>query len=91
MAFLYRYGPSHAHPHWQWLSTGSVLATALWLAGSLGLSFYSSHIGSFGHLYGSLGIVMVVESWFFLTAFVFLLGAEFNIAIGRQLEGGTGD
>jgi membrane protein len=91
MAFLYRYGPSHAHPRWKWLSTGSMLATALWLAGSLGLSFYSAHMGSFGNLYGSLGILMVVQLWFFLTAFVFLLGAEFNIEIGRELKGDTRD
>lgn len=86
MAVLYRFGPSHKQPRWQWLSVGSILATILWLIGSLGLSLYLNHFGSFESIYGSLGIIVVLQIWFFLTAFVFLLGAEFNIKIERQTQ-----
>jgi membrane protein len=84
MAVLYRFGPSRPQPRWEWLNAGSFVGTALWLAGSAGMSFYVSHMAQFGNIYGSLGMVMVVMTWFFLTAFVFLLGAEFNVQMERQ-------
>lgn len=84
MTVLYRFGPSHPQPRWEWLSAGSFVGTALWLTGSAGMSFYISHVARFGNVYGSLGMVMVVMTWFFLTAFVFLLGAEFNVQVKRQ-------
>jgi membrane protein len=84
MTVLYRFGPSHPQPRWEWLSPGSFVGTALWLAGSAGMSFYVSHMAQFSNVYGSLGMAMVVMTWFFLTAFVFLLGAEFNVQMERQ-------
>ncbi|MGH8428574.1 MAG: YihY/virulence factor BrkB family protein [Gammaproteobacteria bacterium] len=86
MTVLYRFGPSHKQPRWEWLSVGSMVATLLWLAASVGLSFYVTHFSNFGSVYGSLGILVVLQIWFFLTAFVFLLGAEFNIETERQTE-----
>jgi membrane protein len=83
---LYRFGLSRPQPRWEWLSAGSFVGTALWLAGSAGMSFYVSHMAQFGNVYGSLGMVMVVMTWFFLTAFVFLLGAEFNVQVERQTK-----
>lgn len=91
MTVLYRFGPSHPQPHWEWLSAGSIVGTALWLAGSAGMSLYISHMGEFSNLYGSLGMAMVVMTWFFLTAFVFLLGAEFNVQIERRTQTGVHD
>jgi|SRR6185312_5834495 len=84
MTVLYRFGLSRPQPRWKWLSAGSFVGTALWLAGSAGMSFYVSHMAQFGNVYGSLGMVMVVMTWFFLTAFVFLFGAEFNVQMERQ-------
>jgi membrane protein len=86
MAVLYRFGPSHKEPRWQWISVGTTLATLLWILGSLGLMFYLNHYGSLGNIYGSLGILLVVQIWFWLTAFVFLLGAEFNVEIQHQTK-----
>src|SRR5665213_730414 len=86
MTVLYRFGPSHEGPRWEWLSAGSVVGTGLWLAGSAGMSFYVAHMNEFGNAYGPLGMVMVVMTWFFLTAFVFLFGAEFNVAMEREIE-----
>ena len=85
MTVLYRLGPSHEGPRWEWLSAGSIVGTGLWLAGSAGMSFYVVHMGEFGNAYGSLGMAMVVMTWFFLTAFVFLFGAEFNVAMEREI------
>lgn len=86
MTVLYRFGPSHPQPRWEWLSAGSFFGTTLWLAGSAGMSFYVSHMAQFSNVYGSLGMAMVTMTWFFLTAFVFLLGAEFNVQVERQTK-----
>jgi len=82
IALLYRYGPSRAPPPEQRIFPGALLATALWLIASAGLSFYVSHIASMGATYGSLGAVVAIMLWFYLTAYAVLLGAEAN----AQLE-----
>lgn len=86
MATLYFFGPCHPQPRWHWLSVGSAVATLLWLCGSAGLSFYTSHMGAFSNAYGRLGAIVVLQLWFFLTAFVFLIGAEINIEVERQMR-----
>jgi membrane protein len=82
IALLYRYGPSRAPPPNQHIFPGAILAIALWLIASVGLSFYVSHIGSFGSTYGPLGAVVAVMLWFYVSAYAVLLGAELN----AQLE-----
>jgi membrane protein len=89
MAVLYRFGPSHQQARWQWLAAGSIIAMLLWLAGSFGLSVYVRYFGGFKSAYGSLGILLAGLIWFFWTALAFLLGAEFNVEIGRQAKPDT--
>lgn len=86
-AILFRFGPDHRHPHWIWLSPGSVGATLLWLAGTAGFGFYVSNFGNYGATYGSLSAVIVTLTWLWLTAYVFLMGAELNAELERQVEG----
>lgn len=78
LLILYRFGPSRAPPPRQPLMPGTILATVLWLAASGVLSFYVSHIASFGTTYGPLGAVVGVMLWFYISAYVVLLGAELN-------------
>lgn len=78
LLMLYRFGPSRAPPPRQPIIPGAILATVLWLAASALLSFYVSHITSFGVTYGPLGAVVGVMLWFFISAYVVLLGAELN-------------
>ena len=61
---------------------GALLSTTLWLVASACLSFYVSHLSSFGATYGSLGAVVAIMLWFYITAYAVLLGAELN----SQLE-----
>ncbi|MGH8118811.1 MAG: YihY/virulence factor BrkB family protein [Rhodanobacteraceae bacterium] len=84
MAVLYRFGPCDEEPRWEWWSPGSFVATGLWLAVSAGMSVYVSHAGLAGGAYGSIGMVVTVMTWFFMTAFMFLLGAEFNVELARE-------
>jgi YihY family inner membrane protein len=65
-------------PAARWLSTGSVIATIIWIAASVGFSFYVENFGSYGKTYGVLAGVVVLLSWFWMTALAVLIGAEIN-------------
>lgn len=84
LAAIYRYAPDRDDPKWRWVSWGSVVAALLWLGGSWLFSFYVSSFGSYNETYGSLGAVIVLLLWLFLTAFVVLLGAEINAEMEHQ-------
>ena len=84
LAIVYRYAPDRAEPKWQWISWGSVAATALWILGSIAFTTYVSKVGSYDKTYGSLGAVIILLLWFYLTAYVILAGAELNAEIERQ-------
>jgi membrane protein len=89
LAILYRYAPSRETAQWQWVSPGAVLATVLWLIGSIVFSIYVRNFGSYNETYGSLGAVVILLMWFWLSAFIVLLGAEVNCEIERQTERDT--
>jgi membrane protein len=84
IATLYRYGPYRRSPRWEWVSVGTVVATLLWLLGSGGLSLYVGQYANMDELYGSLGAVVILMLWFWLSSFVILLGAEINAEAERQ-------
>ena len=84
LAVLYRYAPDRDEPRWAWVSPGALLAAGLWLAGSLLFSLYTANFGKYNETYGSLGVVVVVMLWLFLTAFVVIIGAELNAELERQ-------
>ncbi|HKW54223.1 MAG TPA: YihY/virulence factor BrkB family protein [Stellaceae bacterium] len=84
LAAIYRYAPSRQEPRWRWVSWGAVVATALWLAGSAAFSLYVGKFASYDRTYGSLGAVVVLLLWLYLTAFTVLLGAELNAEIEHQ-------
>ncbi len=89
IAMLYRFGPNRTSARWEWVSVGTVTAILLWLLGSGGLSLYVRHVAHLGELYGSLGAVVVLMMWFWLSAFVVLLGAEINSEMERQTHHDT--
>ncbi len=84
LAVLYRYAPDRDEPRWRWVSWGSVLATALWLGASALFSIYVSRFGNFNEMYGSVGAIIILLMWFFLTAYMVLIGAEFNAELEHQ-------
>jgi membrane protein len=84
LAAIYRYGPSRARARWRWVSWGAVMATASWIAVSAGFSFYVTEFSSYDKTYGSLGAVVVLMMWLYLTAYVILLGAELDAELEHQ-------
>lgn len=84
VAILYRYGPCRDPAQWKWVSTGAVIAVGLWLFGSILFSFYVSNFNNYEAMYGSLGVVVILMMWFFLSAYSILLGSEVNAEMERQ-------
>ncbi|MEO6122142.1 MAG: YihY/virulence factor BrkB family protein [Ilumatobacteraceae bacterium] len=84
LSILYRYGPDRDEPQWRWTSPGAILAAVLWIAGSLLFSLYTANFAKYNETYGSLGAIVVVMLWLFLTATVVIIGAEVNAELERQ-------
>lgn len=85
---LYRFGPSvkEARPSRRWaglVTPGALLAVALWGALSWAFSFYLANFGNYDRVYGSLGAVIALLMWFYLSAFVVLLGAIFDVELAH--------
>ncbi|QXQ06378.1 YihY/virulence factor BrkB family protein [Sphingosinicellaceae bacterium] len=89
VAALYRYAPARTHAQWHWLTPGSVLATLGLVLTALGFGFYAANFGNYNATYGSLGAVVVLLLWLYLSAYVLLLGAEFNAELEHQTERDT--
>ncbi len=87
LALLYHYGPSWRAPRWAWVSPGAVFATIVWIVASVLFSWYVASFANYNATYGSLGAVIILLTWFFLSAFVLVLGAEIN----GELEHQTGE
>jgi membrane protein len=84
LALTYRYAPDRENARWKWLTWGSAAATVIWLIASAGFSWYVAAFNSYDRVYGSIGAVVVLLFWFWITAFSALLGAELDNAIERM-------
>ncbi len=84
LAALYRYGPCRRRPKWSWVSVGSLFATTVWLIASAGFSFYVAHFARYDKVYGSLGAVIILLFWLYLSFYIVLLGAEINAELELQ-------
>lgn len=83
---LYVYAPNVKHQHWHWLMPGTVVGVALWLLVSFGFKLYLSFFNNFTVTYGSIGAVIILLLWFYLTGMAILVGGEVN----SEIEKATG-
>lgn len=84
LGLLYRVAPTRHAAKWRWVTPGSVIATVVWLVGSIGFSIYVDNFGSYDKTYGSVAAVAILLFWFYLSAYAILLGAEINAESERQ-------
>jgi membrane protein len=80
-AFLYYWAPDCKTRRWHWLTPGGAVGIAGWLLASLGLRAYLYFFNSYTVTYGSLGAVIILLTWFYITGLMLLLGAEINSQI----------
>jgi membrane protein len=84
LAVLYRFGPCRSQAKLRWINPGAIAASVLWIAGSIAFSVYVSNFADFNETFGSLGAVIILLMWFFISAFVVCAGAELNAELERQ-------
>ncbi|HEY0764661.1 MAG TPA: YihY/virulence factor BrkB family protein [Pyrinomonadaceae bacterium] len=80
-ALIYYFAPDFRKQAWQWLTPGSVIGVVLWLLVSLGFRVYLHFFNSYSATYGSLGAVIVLMLWLYLTGAAVLIGGEVNSEI----------
>lgn len=80
LGFTYYFAPD-VDQDFVWLTPGSLVATALWIVGSLGLRLYVVTVGSYNETYGAIGGVMVMLLWLYITGLAIVVGAEMNAEI----------
>ena len=90
-SIIYFFAPDVQRKHWHWLTPGAALAILAWLIASIGLRVYLHFFNSYSVTYGSLGGVIILLTWFYVTGLMLLLGAELNSEIAaavyeRQLK-----
>ncbi|MBB2159499.1 YihY/virulence factor BrkB family protein [Gluconacetobacter sacchari] len=83
---LYRLGPSRPAAPWRCILPGSCAATLVWIITSVGVSYYIGSIATYNATYGPLGAVAATMMWFFVTAYVVMLGAELNAGLEAEIE-----
>ncbi len=89
LAVVYRLAPDRDAPRFAWVTTGSLVATVLWIIGSLLFSLYVNNFGSYNKTYGAIAGVVVLMLWLYLTSYIVLLGAEINAESERQTRHDT--
>lgn len=77
-ALIYYWAPDLADQDWKWVTPGAVVAVTLWLLVSFGFRLYLQYFDSYSKTYGSLGAVIVLMLWFYLTGAAILIGGEVN-------------
>ncbi|NKE06045.1 YihY/virulence factor BrkB family protein [Bacillus selenatarsenatis] len=86
LAGLYRLAPNKHYP-FKHVIPGAIFATIVWQLISLGFSFYVSNFGNYSATYGSIGGVIVLMLWLFLTGLALVLGGEINAIYHRDKTG----
>jgi membrane protein len=89
LAVVFRYGPSRTKAQWRWTTPGAVFATLAWIIGSALFSLYVANFADYNKTYGSMGAIVILLTWFLLTAYVMLIGGELNAEMERQTEKDT--
>ncbi len=85
-AVIYYFGPDVEASRWHWLSPGAAVGIIGWLLASLGLRLYVHLFDAYAIAYGSLGAVIILLTWFYLSGLMLLLGGEINSEIEAAVK-----
>lgn len=90
IAALYRYAPDRGGVPWVWVTPGTIMATLGLALATLGFGFYAANFGHYNATYGSLGAVVVLLLWLYISAYILLLGGELNGELEEQAADPSG-
>jgi len=83
-SMIYYFGPDLDERKWYWVTPGSAIGVVLWLVASVGFRIYLHFFNSYSATYGSLGAVIILMLWLYITGFAILVGGEMNWVIENQ-------
>ncbi|WP_373636916.1 YihY/virulence factor BrkB family protein [Yoonia sp. BS5-3] len=81
LSLLYRFGPARVGGRGRWITVGAFVVVIIWVAASAGLSYYLQNFASYNEVYGSIGAVIGLLLWLYVSAYLILLGAALNVEI----------
>ncbi len=84
-ALIYYFAPDVKNKRWHWLTPGATIGIAGWLIASLALRIYLHYFDNYSVTYGSLGAVIILLTWFYITGLMILTGAEINSEIASSV------
>ena len=84
LGLIYRYGPNRDGRRSAWITPGAGVALAIWVAASLGFSVYVANFANYNQVYGTLGAVVALLLWLWLSAWAVLIGAAVNRALSED-------
>jgi membrane protein len=83
-SLVYYYGPNLEVRRWYWVTPGAAVGVALWLLASLGFRIYLRFFNTYSATYGSLGAVIILLLWLYITGFAILVGGQVNWVIENE-------
>jgi membrane protein len=83
IALVYHVGPNLDQP-FRYITPGALIAVVVWIGASAGFGLYVTHFGNYSATYGSIGAIIVLLFYFYISASVLLLGAEVNAVIEQH-------
>lgn len=86
---IYYFAPD-AEQEWVWITPGAVLGATLWLLASLAFRLYVVNFGNYGEAYGTLGAIILLMLWFYITGLAIIVGAEMAAEIEHASPWGQG-
>tara|TARA_R110000796_G_scaffold9645_8_gene32860 strand:+ start:2505 stop:3431 length:927 start_codon:yes stop_codon:yes gene_type:complete len=78
---LYRFGPNRRAARIGWLTFGAMFAVLSWAVVSIGFSYYVANFGNYNQVYGSIGAVIAMLIWLWISSFLVLMGASWNAQV----------
>ena len=84
LGLLYRFGPNRSAQRMAWITPGAIFVVVMWLVASMGFSAYLTNFGSYNEVYGSIGAVVAMMMWLYISAYLVLVGAVLNVELAAS-------